>query len=317
MRVGNVFTAWADVLAAALICGFPFSGHLLTVLLIAGCSSCLYLGGMVLNDIADLERDRVLRPARPLPAGLVSLPTARLLAVLLFVGGLVCGWLAGATPGILATVLLLAVVAYDLLLKRTALGPATMGLCRCLNFCLGLAVFPHALWLPTDLSVPLVGRVGTMAAVGLGLYTMSVTRFARREDVGGGRIELATAILGMNLGLLMAGFAALALRTAQAHQPVTGPWPWFPYHVELLQHGEQPMRFLWWIVLIGWVNGVTLPAVLHPSPQRIQAAVRWLLVGIVLYDAAVTGFVRGPLVALWLLPLAALPAILSRWIPAT
>ena len=316
-RAANVFTAWADVVAAALICGFdPVTDWArLGLLLLA--SSGLYLGGMVLNDVADYEKDCVERPERPLPAGEVSRAVAARFALMLLGTGLVTAWFVGPTSGTIALALVASIALYDLLLKDTALGPATMGLCRCLNFCLGLSAYPSALWLPTDLTVPLVGRVGTMAAVGLGLYTMSLTRFARREAAGGGRIELMSAVLGMNLGLLMAGFAGLALRATDAGGPIPGPWPWAMYHVAAVQEEHWLLRFAWWAIAITWINVIPLPALLRPTAAHVRRAVRWLIVGIVLYDVAVVSMVRGPAIASVLLPLAVLPGWLSRFLPAT
>ncbi len=316
-RAANVFTAWSDVLAAALICGLGWQGDWSAVLLLVLASSGLYLGGMVLNDVADYARDCVERPERPLPSGAVGRRAAVWLAIGLLAVGVSAAFAAGMRSGVVAVLLVAAIALYDLLLKDTGFGPVAMGLCRCLNFCLGLSAFEHALWLPTDLTVPLVGRVGTMAAVGLGLYTMSVTRFARREVAGGGRIELATAVLGMNLAVLMGGFAGLALRSSEMGLPVPGPWPWASYHVHAVQNDDWLLRFAWWGVLLVWVNAVPLRALLFATPEHIRTSVRWLLIGIVLYDMAVVGMVRGPLVALLLLPLAVLPGWLSRFVPAT
>ncbi len=62
------------------------------LLLGAVCSAMLVgAGGNVLNDMYDLEHDRINRPTRPLPAGLVTLPTARWLGVFLLLAGVGVG----------------------------------------------------------------------------------------------------------------------------------------------------------------------------------------------------------------------------------
>ncbi|MDH3591204.1 MAG: UbiA family prenyltransferase, partial [Planctomycetota bacterium] len=86
-------TAAADVLAAAAICG---GAPLERLLLGAGASLCLYMGGMAQNDLADLERDKALHPDRPLPSQPSLVPKARVLVFVLFAAGLGLGGAAGA-----------------------------------------------------------------------------------------------------------------------------------------------------------------------------------------------------------------------------
>jgi geranylgeranylglycerol-phosphate geranylgeranyltransferase len=57
--------------------------------------ACLISGGHVLNDVFDVEVDRVNCPRRPLPSGQVSRRVATALAVILFVSSLLCGSLCG------------------------------------------------------------------------------------------------------------------------------------------------------------------------------------------------------------------------------
>ena len=52
---------------------------------------CAY--SMAVNDIYDLEVDRINRPERPLPSGRVSVPGASALSLLMLVAGLVCAFL--------------------------------------------------------------------------------------------------------------------------------------------------------------------------------------------------------------------------------
>ena len=88
LRIPNVFTAIADIAM-----GFLFVTHSLVpaggffLLVVATCG--LYLAGMVLNDVFDVEVDRVERPERPVPSGEVSLPTARIIGFALLLVGVV------------------------------------------------------------------------------------------------------------------------------------------------------------------------------------------------------------------------------------
>ncbi len=145
VRFPNVFTAIADVTMGFLfVRGNLSPWHCFG--LVAAASSCLYMAGMVLNDVFDLDQDRRERPHRPLPSGEMSVKQATCLGVgLLVVGvllamfmGQMCGAKsAGYRTWVTAVVLAVAIVAYDGFLKRTPLGPISMGLCRCAEYFAG------------------------------------------------------------------------------------------------------------------------------------------------------------------------------------
>src|SRR4029079_14673709 len=117
------------------------------------------------------------RPDRPLASGQVSPREAALLAAALFLGGVALAWLAGLAPqppavgsGVIALVLVPAILLYDAWLKRTPLGPLGMGACRFLNVLLGLS----------GAGKPLTGA-GIHLAFAVGLYIVGVTWLARTE----------------------------------------------------------------------------------------------------------------------------------------
>ena len=130
-RVSNVFTAMADVLMGFLVAHQVLTPwQPLVCLLLA--SVCIYTAGMVLNDVYDIEIDRVERPERPLPAGDISWSWARRLGFLLLGIGalaalasgawtlaLVEGWLAWR-GGLIALLLVGSVLLYDGVLKKTS-----------------------------------------------------------------------------------------------------------------------------------------------------------------------------------------------------
>src|SRR5688572_14330554 len=94
LRLPNVFTAIADV-SMGLLFAQGVSGPLETFLCLLAASSLLYLAGMVLNDVFDLEVDRQERPERPLPSGQIPLGFAKALGWGLLTLGLVAGVAAG------------------------------------------------------------------------------------------------------------------------------------------------------------------------------------------------------------------------------
>jgi len=74
----------SDILAGAAIAGYFFelnTPSLLNLIFLLLSTSCLYAGGIVFNDIFDLDIDRTERPERPIPRGQVSLKNARFLAL--------------------------------------------------------------------------------------------------------------------------------------------------------------------------------------------------------------------------------------------
>lgn len=134
LRVSAALTVPGDALAGAAASG---RGANRGTLCAVGSSLCLYQAGMALNDWADRRVDAVERPHRPLPSGRISPPAALTAAAGLTVAGLGCAALAGRPALATATVLAGAVWAYDLGLKNTAAGPATMALARTLDVLVG------------------------------------------------------------------------------------------------------------------------------------------------------------------------------------
>ena len=89
LRLPNVFTAVADVAMGFFFVQAAWALNndvqppsllpigMTTVSLLIAASAALYLAGMVLNDVFDIELDREEQPYRPLPSGRISLAAAR------------------------------------------------------------------------------------------------------------------------------------------------------------------------------------------------------------------------------------------------
>ncbi len=71
IRLPNVFTAMADSLAGGLLVRGVL-GETRDWLPLVLASAATYAGGIALNDVFDVEIDRVERPNRPIPSGRVS-----------------------------------------------------------------------------------------------------------------------------------------------------------------------------------------------------------------------------------------------------
>ncbi|AFZ26417.1 4-hydroxybenzoate polyprenyltransferase-like prenyltransferase [Cylindrospermum stagnale PCC 7417] len=93
-----------------------FLGSLLAFILFCGASSGFYL----INDIADVESDRQhpVKCQRPIAAGLVSVPVALGMALVLLTSVLTLGWLRSPQLGATVTAYALLQIAYNLRLKR-------------------------------------------------------------------------------------------------------------------------------------------------------------------------------------------------------
>src|SRR5690606_29817410 len=102
-RPANIVTAIADILAGIAISGTglallspenhsgytpEFSSWLWLCLATIG----LYGGGVAFNDVFDAELDRLERPERPIPSGMVSLTNAATLAGALLLMGIIAAW---------------------------------------------------------------------------------------------------------------------------------------------------------------------------------------------------------------------------------
>ena len=137
-RVSNLPTVWTNVLAGIALA--TSTGGTATVLLAMLGVSLLYCGGMVFNDVADVEEDVVQRPSRPIPSGAITRSSAAAFGGFLFIAGAglllaisraTAPWLAG---------LLVAIIYYDLRHKEDPLGPVVMGVCRGLVYCVAASV---------------------------------------------------------------------------------------------------------------------------------------------------------------------------------
>ena len=165
-RISNLPTVWTNVLAGTIVSGAAFSRSSFTR--IAFAVSLLYTAGMFLNDAFDRDFDARFRPDRPLPAGDVTSGEAFVVGWALLVGGVAL--LAAQAGGAVVWGLLLAgaIVYYDYRHKRDPFGPAVMGICRGLVYCVAAAA-------SGTVTLPVV-----VAALILTAYVVALTWVAKR-----------------------------------------------------------------------------------------------------------------------------------------
>ena len=114
VRAGNLGVSFIGTVVGGLVArglGVSLPATLWLFLVLAGASTALVTaGGNVLNDLLDLEGDRVNHPDRPLVTGEISLATARGLTAALFVGGGVVAIPVALAEPLLALILAAAIV---------------------------------------------------------------------------------------------------------------------------------------------------------------------------------------------------------------
>ena len=281
VRLPNLFTAAADSLAGFLLAAGSLHDPRRWLPLCAA-SMAIYAGGIALNDVFDFEVDKAERPGRPLPSGRVSRRFAMVLGATSLLAGVLLASSVSNVSGIVAMLLVCAVLLYDAGMKRTLLGPEMMGACRGLNLLLGLSV-------ASDFG----GPWAWLAAGSLGLFVCGLTWISRSEVESGRSAGVVFGTVVQNLALL--GLFAVATQAGK-FPGASGDRPILP---------PEGLLVLAIVALI--VNRADGLAILAPRPETIQRAVKTGVLSLVWLDVGLVAAVRGPGPAL---------AVAALWVPA-
>ncbi len=167
-RISNSPTVGSNVLAGAALAGVLQPDARTAALVLA--MVLFYTAGMFLNDLCDYSIDRVQRPERPLPRGVVSLSEARLAVAALFGVGLLLLW-SISTLAFLSGLLLVALIAlYDVWHKENPLSPLIMASTRLMVYVTAFLAYS------SELSSGLL-----LAGCMLVLYLIGLTYIAKTE----------------------------------------------------------------------------------------------------------------------------------------
>lgn len=275
MRPANIVTAVADVLAGIAVSGFLSNVNLsldtvYPVILLCISTIGLYGGGVVFNDVFDAALDKVERPERPIPKGIITIGEATTLGVILLITAIITATIVSETSGLFALSICVAALIYNKWAKHHSLvGPLNMGLCRGLNLLLGISTVASALqqWWFIAL-VPII-------------YIAAITMISRGEVHGGSKRTLyfATLLYSMVIGcvLLLSFINGMLWGTIIFLLP-----------------------FAWMIF------SELIKAIQNPLPQNIGRAVRAGVIALILMNAAwaaAFGALCFALVIILLLPL--------------
>lgn len=126
-RASNLPTVWSNCLAGWFLGG---GGGLGSLALLCLAATCLYTGGMYLNDAFDVEFDRQHRPERPIPSHAITLGEVWGWGVGWLALGLVLMCIFGAATAFLAILLVASILLYDAVHKVFMFSPVLMALCR-------------------------------------------------------------------------------------------------------------------------------------------------------------------------------------------
>jgi 4-hydroxybenzoate polyprenyltransferase len=279
-RFPNLFTSVADVLAGYLIIrGLRLDWLELLALCLSTCF--IYGGGCILNDVCDRNRDARERPFRPIPSGRVSPREALFLTFIFFGLGLTTAFLAGKTPFVIASILILLVISYDIFTKEMPVaGPITMAACRGVNLLLGMS--PSLFLSGITFLFPLISVI----------YVFALTTLSQFEVEGG---------LG-GRGWIVSGYLILVI---------------FIISVLRMTKYLAADCLIYMGLLILFAGLPLLAGLLRPAPDRVGRAVKFLILGIPLLDAVYVsglhGWAYGIPVALCTVP----SMVLSRYVYVT
>ncbi|WP_297795106.1 UbiA-like protein EboC [uncultured Eudoraea sp.] len=277
-RPANLPTAMADILAGCSISGFAIlssSGNFINapdypnVVLLIFASIFLYAGGVVLNDVFDLEIDRVERPERPIPKGIVSQKGASVFGACLLISGILISFFVNYLSGDVALILALSILVYNSFSKKFQfLGPFNMGLCRALNLVLGMSVFG-------EISHWMYGAIPL-------LYIFAITLISRGEVYGQNKKHIIWA------GLL---YAVVILAVLMITPDIQRQWI---------------VLFPFLTLFVFLIYSSLIKAYKVNSPENIKKAVVSGVLSIIVLDASITAAFDSwqfGLIVLLLLPL--------------
>ncbi len=148
-RPVNVFIAFLSIFVAAIVSGGADPLHKLLLACLSG--SLITIAANAINDFYDYDIDKINRPQRPLPAGMLSQNDAFIFAIFNFILGIATSFFINSAAVIIAVLFSALLYLYSSYFKRTAIwGNLIVSLATAFAFIYGgiavnkfyLALFP-------------------------------------------------------------------------------------------------------------------------------------------------------------------------------
>lgn len=277
MRLANVVTAIADVLAGVAISGyFSHAQDYSPVLLLCIATVGLYSGGIIFNDVFDAGLDAIERPERPIPSRVITLREATIFGLIFFSIGIAAAAWVKPLALVIAVGIVTACLTYNKWAKYYTLwGPLNMGLCRGLNLLLGVSILTDEIinWWFLAL-IPLI-------------YIAAITVISRGEVHGGNKKMLSIAAFLYSIVIL--SILGVSIFTRQS---------------------GLTLIFLIPFVLMIWKP--LIRAFKHPGAANIGKAVKAGVIALILLNAAWAGAFGAWQIALIIIALLPLSLWLSK-----
>lgn len=275
-RASNLPTVWSNCLAGWWLGG---GGSWPAAFILCLAASCLYTGGMYLNDAFDIEFDRQHRKERPIPAGAISLGAVWAFGLGWLALGLILTFGLPSPATGLAMFLIFAILLYDAVHKLIAFSPVLMALCRFFLVLMAASTGDEG-----------ITGIALWSAFALGSYIIGLSYVAKSESTRGA--------LRFWPCLLLAAPLLLAW-ILNDNAPM-------PYKIRV-----PIVAFL----LVLWIARC-LSYTYWTTPRHVGRTVSGLLAGIVAVDLLAIGADPSPLALLFLACFAAC-LLFQRHIPAT
>jgi hypothetical protein len=285
MRPANIVTSVADVLAGIAISGYFYhltftAGCFYPIALLCLSTIGLYGGGIVFNDVFDADLDRVERPERAIPSGLVGLREATLLGAFLLLWGIGFAFSYSNHAGAIAIGIAFFALLYNKVSKHYAfVGPLNMGLCRGLNLLLGISIVFSA-----------INQFYYLAVVPI-IYIFSITMISQGEVHGGNKRNLYIG------GVLYAIVIAAIL------------------YFSISQGQSEAILFL--LPFIWMIYRPLLNAIKDPIGPNIGKAVKAGVISLTLMDAAWAAAFGAMWVAIFIACLLPISMRFAKWFAVT
>ncbi|HBE68840.1 MAG TPA: hypothetical protein DDW52_11900 [Planctomycetaceae bacterium] len=333
VRLPTAFTLLSNCLAAAIVAGTLWWP--LTALLPAIFASLLaYWAGMILNDVVDLEEDRIHRPDRPLVREKISPVLAGHVArAFLLLGPFIVLTVVTLHPVeqiwrlaafMSSAILSCCVYFYNSPMKLTPLGPVLMGACRGMNIlAIGCTLLAVQVAAPTgsDTETQLSSAEATLSAEPAAgdEQTLPSTAPAEIESpVAAGEaltsdtVQLPSALIGYAaaIAIYIIGVTTYARHEEKESSPTILSFGLTLQVGGLVLLGALPIMLKdsesfrtldptrGYPLLIGLISMTiinrSMAGIRHPVSRKVQLGVKHSLLSLILLDAAVVLMWSGP-----------------------